>query len=396
MLQDPRIKDPKSDEGKLFRRRFRVPFPIFERLTQIAVELGFPLRPRGANGRRGVPLELKVLGVLRVLGRGTCFDGIQELSKASAEVMRTFFHKFCRLFSEKYFAQYVHPPEGDEIASVMRVYERQGLPGCLGSTDCVHVRWDMCPTAVANFCCGKEGYPTLAWMATVDHHLKFRSVSKSFYGATNDKTICKYDSMVLSLRSYGKYDEVDYALVDGSGEQFMERVPYLISDNGFMKWRCLIPPMRYPTKHSESLWSCHVESIRKDVERSFGILKGRFRCLKIGLLFHYQEDIDFVFFTCVVLHNMILSFDGRDRLWEDDVCWQNADGEFDDDTAEKLSAVYHRAVTRLTDFARVGSQALTNDPEEETDPGFHDLRRKLITNFAFKYFNIPDEIEWLN
>lgn len=71
MLQDPRIKDPKSDEGKLFRRRFRVPFPVFERLTQIAVELGFPLRPRGANGRLGVPLKLKVLGVLRVLGRGT-------------------------------------------------------------------------------------------------------------------------------------------------------------------------------------------------------------------------------------------------------------------------------------------------------------------------------------
>lgn len=34
-----------NSEGKLFRRRFRVPVIVFERQTQIAVELGFPLQP---------------------------------------------------------------------------------------------------------------------------------------------------------------------------------------------------------------------------------------------------------------------------------------------------------------------------------------------------------------
>ena len=36
-------------------------------------------------GQKCAPLELKVLGVLRVLGRGYCFDGIEELSYIIAE-----------------------------------------------------------------------------------------------------------------------------------------------------------------------------------------------------------------------------------------------------------------------------------------------------------------------
>lgn len=51
-------------------------------------------------GRPLVPLEIKVLGHLRILGRGTCFDGISELSGVSEEIHRVFFHKFNRLFSE--------------------------------------------------------------------------------------------------------------------------------------------------------------------------------------------------------------------------------------------------------------------------------------------------------
>ena len=35
-----------------------------------------------------------MLGALRVLGRGMCFDGIAELTDTSEEVHRTFFHQF--------------------------------------------------------------------------------------------------------------------------------------------------------------------------------------------------------------------------------------------------------------------------------------------------------------
>ena len=59
-------------------------------------------------------------------------------------------------------------------------------------------------------------------------------------------------------------------------------------------------------------------AVCKDVECTFGILKGRFRILK--LLFEYEEekDVDNVFFTCCVLHNQIQMENGFKDLWHDD------------------------------------------------------------------------------
>ncbi len=72
MLQDPAVRDISTPEGKLFRRRFRVPFPLFEKLMLHAQELGFVKQPVDAKFRRGIPLELHILGVLRVLGGNSC------------------------------------------------------------------------------------------------------------------------------------------------------------------------------------------------------------------------------------------------------------------------------------------------------------------------------------
>ena len=57
-------------------------------------------------------------------------------------------------------------------------------------------------------------------------------------------------------------------------------------------------------------WSAKLESVRKDIEGVFGILKKRFRFLKnFNNLFH-QSDIDNAFVTCCMLHNMLLKYDG--------------------------------------------------------------------------------------
>ena len=106
------LKDEKSAVAKVFRSRFRVPYHVFEMvreccsLTCSYTDLTYPpclhyapvLQIVGwvrhwleaekaradATGRAAVPVELKVLGVLRVLGRATCFDGIFELSASAS------------------------------------------------------------------------------------------------------------------------------------------------------------------------------------------------------------------------------------------------------------------------------------------------------------------------
>lgn len=73
------------------------------------------------------------------------------------------------------------PRTEEELRKTVTDYERMGLPGALGSTDCVHVKWERCPGALANVFTGKEGYPTLAWQCTVNHKMRFMSVSNVFF-----------------------------------------------------------------------------------------------------------------------------------------------------------------------------------------------------------------------
>jgi hypothetical protein len=74
-------------------------------------------------------------------------------------------------------------------------------------------------------------------------------------------------------------------------------------------------------------WSEFLESVRKDVERTFGILKIRFAFLKNAVQYHSQEMIQCAVWTACALHNMLLDYDeewGR-------VDWSVIDGAEDGD-----------------------------------------------------------------
>ena len=84
-------------------------------------------------------------------------------------------------------------------------------------------------------------------------------------------------------------------------------------------------PSKYPLSESDLLFSKSLESVRKGVECFFGILKGRFRILKLAMAYQKQERIDNVFFTCCILHNMLHTLDGMDKL-EENTNWVGSAG----------------------------------------------------------------------
>ena len=92
-----RLRDPSSDEAIIFRRRFRISFGLFEHILGWVRSWVAETRKRDKDicGRDVVPLHLLLLGVLRMLGRGTCTDGITELSDISETKMNIFFKDFC-------------------------------------------------------------------------------------------------------------------------------------------------------------------------------------------------------------------------------------------------------------------------------------------------------------
>ena len=88
--------------------------------------------------------------------------------------------------------------------------------------------------------------------------------------------------------------------------------------------------------------------MRKDVECTFGILKGRFRLLKAGVRLDGINAVDNVWFTCCALHNWLLDIDGLTGEWKDGEPvsdWEGALGKHDDDYP--LNNTVPNAVTRL-------------------------------------------------
>ena len=79
--------------------------------------------------------------------------------------------------------------------------------------------------------------------------------------------------------------------LDNTNNEIMIGV-YLICYGGYHKWKCMQCPRRMSTDPNMLAWSKRIESIRKDIEKTFGVLKIRFKCLKYPNLFLNKHEID--------------------------------------------------------------------------------------------------------
>ena len=94
-----------------------------------------------------------------------------------------------------------------------------------------------------------------------------------------------------------------------------------------------ILPMKHTCNRSGLRFSQWLESLRKGVECTFGILKGRWRILKTVIRCHNTEVSDNIWMTSCTLHNLVMDFDGLSRKWNDGVAsaYENEDGHFQDE-----------------------------------------------------------------
>ena len=60
----------------------------------------------------------------------------------------------------------------------------------------------------------------------------------------------------------------------------------------------------------EIRWSKWLESMQKDVECTFVVLKGRWRILKSGIHLQGIDAVDNIWLMCCALHNWLLEIDG--------------------------------------------------------------------------------------
>ena len=324
----------------LFRRRFRLPYKEYLQLVQEARESGiFAIWDTGrksAVGTLSSPLELMVLGALRYLGRGWTFDDLQEATGIDSDTHRQFFHLFLVFGSTILFDKHVRIPSKEEAFS--REFHEAGLPGCVGSMDASHVLLERVPQSLRQMHLGfKDSHTARTYNIVVNHRRRILSSTRGHPARWNDKTLVLFDKFATAIRNGTALDDLEFVLLerntDGQVVECKYKGAYLIADNGYLAWSCTIPPIKSSSSEAEIRFSQWIESLRKDVECTFGILKGRFRILKAGIRLHGVETADKIWLTCCALHNWLLEVDGLDKPWDGSL------GQFDAEDCNLPSAL---------------------------------------------------------
>lgn len=149
-------------------------------------------------------------------------------------------------------------------------------------------------------------------------------VSEYFYGTWNDKQITVNDTYPMEVFGGELFRDLRYVLFTNDGVPVIYQGAWLAVDGGYQKAACYINPMHNRFGFPEVVFSEWLESVRKDVECAFGILKIRFRLLRNPVVYQDADIISNAFKTACMLHNMLLEFDGLN-----DINWENIDPDDD-------------------------------------------------------------------
>ncbi|XP_024004851.1 putative nuclease HARBI1 [Eutrema salsugineum] len=190
--------------------------------------------------------------------------------------------------------QYLRRPTPEDLQHLLDVGESSGFPGMIGSIDCMHWEWNNCPTAWKSQYTRGAGKPTIVLEAVTSYDLW---IWHAFFGPPGTLN----DINVLDDILQGRGPKVRYSV---NGHNY--NLAYYLTDGIYPKWTTFIQSINLPQSEKEQRFAKIQESVRKDVERAFGVLQARFAIIKNPALIWDKEKIGKIMRASIILHNMIV------------------------------------------------------------------------------------------
>jgi hypothetical protein len=97
-------------------------------------------------------------------------------------------------------------------------------------------------------------------------------------------------------------------------ESKKSKVRILFATKDIIAGRIRFPPTNADSASLEGYFSTNLESVRKDVECTFGILKKRWRVLNDGFYYHDINTCEKIFVTCCCLNNFLVDLMERTNV----------------------------------------------------------------------------------
>ncbi|XP_071688957.1 uncharacterized protein [Rutidosis leptorrhynchoides] len=206
---------------------------------------------------------------------GTTPDMFDEYIKIGEKTAAQCLENFCQCVFHLFAREYLYKPTADDIARLYNFHsQKHGLPGMLGSIDCMHWEWKNCPVAwQGQYTRGDQKGPSVMLEAVASQDLWIWHAFFGMAGSNNDINVLNMSPLFNTIK-------------DGTAPT---------------------SPFEVNGHHYERRFQ---ESARKDIERAFEVLQGRFAMLKTPARTLDFNKIRRHMYACIVLHNMIQENNG--------------------------------------------------------------------------------------
>ncbi|XP_071695466.1 protein ALP1-like [Rutidosis leptorrhynchoides] len=164
----------------------------------------------------------------------------------------------------------------------------------------MHWQWKNCPIAwQRQYTRGDQKGPSIMLEAVASQDLWIWHAFFGMTGANNDINVLNYSPLFNTI----KEGTAPPSPFNVNGHHY-ER-GYYLGDGIYPDWAMLVKAPHNPIDEQRKKFKRFQESARKDIERAFGVLQGRFAMLKTPARCMDFNKIRRHMYACVILHNMI-------------------------------------------------------------------------------------------
>ena len=330
---------------ELFKREFRMSPETFSMIINIVDQ---PMSRQDTRYREAVPIHKRVAIAIWRLATGNAYRVISKVFGVSMSTVSNVVLEFCTVLS-LIVSQHIKFPDTAAETSVMidlfQITTNCPIPQIVGCLDCTHCKV-ICPDIVSysDYFNRKQVY-SVNTQAVIGESLKFLDVSTGYPGSAHDSRVLRSSSLFNRAENHEILEQPTVQVM-GRGIK-----PIVLADGAYPQLRWIMKPYARNRNLTpqEVNFNTVLSQSRSVVERGFGLLKTRWRCL-YKMLEQNLENVPFVILACCVLHN---------------IC-QDKNEELSDEDRQFLDQVIQQE-RRNRNRKRQNNAVLCNDFNEQRD-----------------------------
>ncbi|XP_066596095.1 putative nuclease HARBI1 [Prorops nasuta] len=197
---------------------------------------------------------------------------------------------------ENHVKEYIKWPDPQQLLQNQHKFLAiDNFPGVVGAVDGSHIPIST-PIEHPNSYVNRKGIHSVVLQGICDHRMKFIDVFAGFCGSVHDARVWNQCHIK--------------ALIDANMERYFPQNTHLIGDSAYPLSNYLLTPYR-DNGHLNDIqrnYNTRLSRTRIIIERTFGLLKARFR--KLHFMYLYNTDlIPLIILACCILHNICIDYE---------------------------------------------------------------------------------------